>query len=61
MQLPTSQRGDVLAVLTTGAYNYSMASNYNRVPRPGVVLLGADGPKEIIRRETLEDLLKYDI
>ena len=59
--LPESRRGDVLAVLTTGAYNYSMASNYNRIPRPGVILLGPDGPKEIIRRETLEDLLKYDL
>ena len=51
----------MLAVLTTGAYNYSMASNYNRVPRPAVLLVGPNGPTEMIRRETLEDLLKYDI
>ena len=58
--LPEPRRGDLLAVLTTGAYNYSMASNYNRVPRPAVVMLGAEGPYLAIRRESLEDLLRYD-
>lgn len=53
-------RGDVLAVLTTGAYNYSMASNYNRVPRPPVVLIGRNGPYVAVRRETYEDLLLCD-
>ncbi len=59
--LPTPQKGDVLAVLTTGAYNYSMASNYNRVPRPPVVLLGPDGPYTAVRRETLDDILLCDL
>ena len=54
-------RGDILAVLTTGAYNYSMASNYNRVPRPAVVMIGQDGPYLAVRRETLEDLLTCDL
>ncbi|MBR2937360.1 MAG: diaminopimelate decarboxylase [Oscillospiraceae bacterium] len=54
-------RGDILAVLTTGAYNYSMASNYNRVPRPAVVMIGRDGPYLAVRRETLEDLLTCDL
>ena len=58
--LPMSQRGDILAVLTTGAYNYSMASNYNRVPRPPVVMLGENGPYIAVRRETLADLLTCD-
>ena len=58
--LPKPNRGDLLAVLTTGAYNYSMASNYNRIPRPPVVMLGADGPYVAVRRETLADLVGYD-
>lgn len=59
--LPHMVRGDLLAVLTTGAYNYSMASNYNRIPRPPIVMLGADGPYVAVRRETYEDLLIYDL
>ena len=59
--LPQLVRGDLVAVLTTGAYNYSMASNYNRVPRPPVVMLGAEGPYTAVRRETLEDLLGCDL
>lgn len=59
--LPKSVRGDVLAVLTTGAYNYSMASNYNRVPRPAVVMIGKNGPYIAVRRETPEDLLRCDL
>ena len=58
--LPKMRRGDLLAVLTTGAYNYSMASNYNRIPRPPVVIIGRDGPYVAVRRETYDDLLKYD-
>ena len=53
-------RGELLAVLTTGAYNYSMASNYNRIPRPPVVML-RDGESYVaVRRETLEDILALD-
>ena len=58
--LPEMRRGDLLAVLTTGAYNYSMASNYNRVPRPPVVFLGEHGPWVAVRRESMEDLLRLD-
>ena len=58
--MPRPNRGDLVAVLTTGAYNYSMASNYNRVPRPPVVLLGENGPYVAARRETFEDLMKYE-
>ena len=59
--LPNLERGDLVAVLTTGAYNYSMASNYNRVPRPPIVMIGEKGPYVAVRRETLEDLLRCDI
>lgn len=58
---PPLRRGDIVAVQTTGAYNYSMASNYNRVPRPAVVLV-ADGRAElIVRRETLRDMVRRDL
>ncbi len=60
VSLPRPVRGDILAVLTTGAYNYSMASNYNRVPRPPVVMIGESGPYIAVRRETYEDLLLCD-
>jgi len=53
--------GDLLAVLCTGAYNYSMASNYNRIPRPPVVLVGESGYRTIIRRESLAELVERDM
>ena len=59
--MPKPNRGDLVAVLTTGAYNYSMASNYNRIPRPPVVMLTPDGSYEAVRRETLEDLIGNDL
>ena len=55
------ERGDILAVLTTGAYNYSMASNYNRIPRPALVLVGKNGERVAIKRESFEDLCACDI
>ncbi len=59
--LPKPHRGDVLAVLTTGAYNYSMASNYNRLPRPAMVALAGGAEQLILRRETYEDLIRCDL
>ena len=59
--LPKPKRGDILAVLVTGAYNYSMASNYNRVTKPPVVVL-RDGEEILaVRRERFEDLVACDI
>lgn len=55
------QRGDIVAVLTTGAYNYSMASNYNRIPRPPVVMLNGDEDYVAVKRESLDDLVRNDI
>ena len=60
VSLPKMDAGDTLCVLTTGAYNYAMSSNYNRIPRPALIMLGEDGPYTAIRRETVEDLLRYD-
>ena len=62
VELPADTcRGDVIAVCTTGAYNYSMASNYNRLPRPPIVMLAKDRAYEAVRRETLEDLIALDL
>ena len=55
------KRGDLVAVCTTGAYNYSMASNYNRVPRPPIVMLGERGDYLAVRRETLDDIVSMDV
>ena len=59
--LPRPKRGDILAVLVTGAYNYSMASNYNRVTRPPVVVLKDGNDRLAVRRERFEDLIACDI
>lgn len=53
-------RGDHIAVLTTGAYNYSMASNYNRVPRPAIAALENGSYRLAVRRESFEDLILND-
>ncbi|MGN0163262.1 MAG: diaminopimelate decarboxylase, partial [Candidatus Ornithomonoglobus sp.] len=53
--------GETLAVLSTGAYNYSMASNYNRIPRPAIVAVSGGKAKVIVKRETYEDLIKNDV
>jgi diaminopimelate decarboxylase len=55
--LPTTQRGDLLAVFTAGAYGFSMSSNYNNRPRLPEVLVDGDGYSVIRRRETFEDLV----
>jgi diaminopimelate decarboxylase len=54
-------RGDLVAVLTTGAYNYAMSSNYNRIPRPPVVMLKNGESYLAVQRETFEDVCKNDI
>ncbi len=52
--------GDVLATPVTGAYGYSMASNYNKVPRPGVVFVADGTARVVVRRETFDDLIRLD-
>lgn len=56
-----AQPGDILAVLSTGAYNYSMASNYNRIPKPPVVMVKDGNARIVVKRETYEDLVKNDL
>lgn len=55
------QRGDLVACLTTGAYHYSMASNYNRIPRPPVVMLSGGSSYVAVRRETADDIVRLDV
>ncbi len=59
--LPKTEPGDIVSVFCTGAYNYSMASNYNRVGRPAMVLVGGGSATLIIKRESYEDLAQNDI
>ncbi len=61
-QLPSDVAvGDLLVTPVTGAYGYAMASNYNKVPRPAVVFVVDGDAREVIRRETLDDLLRLDV
>ena len=61
MELQRPVRGDILAVLVTGAYNYSMASNYNRIPRPPVIMIKDGEDRVVVRRETYEDIVRNDV
>ncbi len=61
IELPVVKAGDYLAVSSTGAYNYSMSSNYNRLPRPAVVLVNDGQADIIVKRETYEDLVRNDV
>lgn len=61
MPVQSTERGDILAVLVTGAYNYSMASNYNRIPRPAMVMIKDKTPRVVVRRESYEDIVANDI
>ena len=60
IKLPQLEEGDILCVYNTGAYNYSMASNYNRVQKPAMVLVNNSQSDIIIKRETLDDLIAHD-
>ncbi len=61
IKIQSCSRGDILAVLVTGAYNYSMASNYNRIPRPPVIMV-SDGKSFVaVKRETVEDIIRCDM
>lgn len=59
--LPEAEGGDLAAVFSTGAYNYSMASNYNRLPRPAMVLVNEGNAELIVKRENYGDILRNDI
>ena len=59
--MPKAERDDIIAVCTTGAYNYSMASNYNRIPRPPIVMISDGKDYVAVKRETFEDLIRNDV
>jgi diaminopimelate decarboxylase len=61
IELPALEPGDLIAVFSTGAYNHSMASNYNRIPRPAVVMTKAGSHRLSVRRETYEDLVAREL
>lgn len=61
LKVPKIETGDILAVLSTGAYNYSMASNYNKIPKPAVVMVNKGKDRLIVKRETYDDLLRNDL
>jgi diaminopimelate decarboxylase len=61
LPLPKTDSDDILAVFCTGAYGYSMANNYNRIPRPPVVFVENGKAVLVVRRETFEDIVKQDL
>ena len=61
VMMPRPARGDIIAVLTTGAYNYAMASHYNKVPKPAVVMLTNGEDHVVIKRETYADMISNEI
>jgi len=61
VKLPEIKSGDILAIMTTGAYGYSMSSNYNKIPKSAVVMVKDNEARLICRRESYEDLLKNEL
>ncbi len=61
IQLPDIESGDILAVFSTGAYNYSMSNNYNRLLRPAVVFVKDGRADLVVKRETLQDIVRNDV
>jgi diaminopimelate decarboxylase len=60
-ELPRANSGDIIAVFATGAYNYTMSSNYNRLPRPAMVLVNNGSADLILKRESYEDIIRNDV
>ena len=61
MEIQPCEVGDIIAVCATGAYNYSMASNYNRLQKPAVVFVKGGEDRLAVKRESLDDILRNDI
>jgi diaminopimelate decarboxylase len=61
ISIPVANSGDILAIFTTGAYGYSMSSNYNKIPKPPVVLVNQGKSKLICRRESFDDIIKNEL
>lgn len=58
---PEIKKGDIMCIMSTGAYNYSMSSNYNRIPRPPVVMVSNGESKVVVKRETYDDIIRNDV
>ena len=61
IKLPKTKTGDLVAMTTTGAYGYSMASNYNRNQKPAVVFVENGQSQLVVKRETIEDVTRFDL
>ncbi|WP_075982192.1 diaminopimelate decarboxylase [Bacillus massilinigeriensis] len=61
LPLPKADSNDILAVFCTGAYGYSMANNYNRIPRPPVVFIENGKARLVVKRESFEDIIRQDL
>ena len=61
VKIARPERGDIIAVLTTGAYNYAMSSNYNRVPKPAMIMISGGESRIVVRRETYADMMKNEL
>ena len=61
MPLQHAESGDIIAILATGAYNYSMSSNYNRLQKPAVVMVSEGKSRIVVKRESLDDIIKNDV
>lgn len=59
--LPQAEKNDIMAIFSTGAYNYSMASNYNRLRKPAVIFVEDGKSKVVVKRETYEDIIRNDV
>lgn len=55
------KQGDIIAVLSTGAYNYSMSSNYNKIPRAPIIMINNMKPRIVVKRQEIKDLIKNEI
>jgi diaminopimelate decarboxylase len=61
IKLPIAESGDILAVYSTGAYTYSMASNYNKQPIPAVILANRGKSYVMVKRQSYEDLIRLEM
>ena len=61
INLPQITPGDIICIPATGAYNYSMASHYNRVPKPAAIIVQNGQSNVIIKRESYQDLISFDV
>jgi diaminopimelate decarboxylase len=61
MPIQQAEPGDTIAILATGAYNYSMSSNYNRIPKPAVVMVKDGKTRIVVKKEDLNDIVRNDI